>query len=106
MSDMDVTLGEVYRLVQRVLEQTTKTNGRVDRAEDQILKLQGDMDALKALTPEHGRHRPAVSTLHGSDLELNVKKLSAWLAGGAIAAWGAVKLIWLAGDWLQKAGLR
>jgi hypothetical protein len=104
--NMDITLGEVYRLVQRVLEQTTKTNGRLDVAEDEIIALKAEIVALKLRQPQRSGSNPAVTSMEGSDLEMNAKRLSAYIAGGLIASWGAVKLIWMLGDWLQKAGLR
>jgi hypothetical protein len=105
-SNMDITLGEVYRLVQRVLEQTTRTNGRLDVAEDEITALKSEIVSLKMRLPQRSGSNPAVTSMVGGDLELNAKRLSAYIAGGLIASWGAVKLIWFIGDWLQKAGLR
>jgi hypothetical protein len=88
-------------MIQRIdalTEQVKETNGRLRVAESKIAVLED--------RPRASGARPAVSSMSGGDLELNVKKLSAWIAGGLVASWGAVKLIWMIGDWLQKAGLR
>ena len=49
MSDeQQVTLGEVYRLCQRIEGQTSKTNGRVDVLEDKVEALERDKIRFKA----------------------------------------------------------
>jgi hypothetical protein len=90
---------DMSRRIDALTAQVTETNGRLRSAEQKIAVLED--------RPRHfGGSRPAVSSMVGGDLELNIKKLSAWIAGGLVASWGAVKLIWMVGDWLQKAGLR
>jgi hypothetical protein len=89
---------DMSRRIDALTEQVRETNGRLRAAEQKIAVLED--------RPRASGGRPAVSSHVGGDLELNAKKLSAWIAGGLIASWGAVKLIWMVGDWLQKAGLR
>lgn len=48
MSDEHVTLGEVYRLCQRIEGKVDKTNGRVDEAEDRLGTLERDAVRIKA----------------------------------------------------------
>lgn len=49
MSDQqEVTIGEVYRLCQRIESQTTKTNGRVNALEDRVDELERDKIRFKA----------------------------------------------------------
>jgi hypothetical protein len=90
---------DMSRRIDALTEQVKETNGRLRIAESKIA-------VLEDRPRQSGGSRPAVSSMVGGDLELNVKKLSAWIAGGLVASWGAVKLIWMLGDWLQKAGLR
>jgi hypothetical protein len=89
---------DISRRIDELSRQVAITNGRLREAEKEIAVLKD--------RPRPSEARPAVSSSVGGDLDLNVKKLSAWIAGGLVASWGAVKLIWMIGDWLQKAGLR
>lgn len=43
-----VSLGEVYRLCQRIESKVDKTNGRVDRGEDRLDALEKDSVRIKA----------------------------------------------------------
>jgi Tfp pilus assembly protein FimV len=107
---------DMSRRIDALTAEVKETNGRLRTAESEIAVAKSELAAAKseivALKQRQQRQpmpsgpTPAVSSMVGSDLELNVKRLSAWIAGGLIASWGAVKLIWLVGDWLQKAGLR
>jgi hypothetical protein len=89
---------DMSRRIDALTQQVRETNGRLRTAEAEIAVLKD--------RPRASEIRPAVSSAIGGDLDLNIKKLSAWIAGGLVASWGAVKLIWMVGDWLQKAGLR
>jgi hypothetical protein len=89
---------DISRRIDELANQVRETNGRLRMAEAKIAVLED--------RPRASGGRPAVSSMDGSDLQMNVKRLSAYIAGGLVASWGAVKLIWMVGDWLQKAGLR
>jgi hypothetical protein len=88
---------DMSRRIDALTAQVRETNGRLRAAESKIAVLEDRPRLLE---------RPALSSHVGSDLDMSLKKMSAWIAGGLVASWGAVKLIWMIGDWLQKAGLR
>jgi hypothetical protein len=88
---------DMSRRIDALTDQVRETNGRLRAAESKIAVLEDRPSS---------RSRPALSGIVVADPELSVKRLSAWIAGGLVASWGAVKLIWMVGDWLQKAGLR
>jgi hypothetical protein len=88
---------DMSRRIDALTAQVRETNGRLRDAERKVA-------VLESRSPDVVR--PVVSSHVGSDLDMSLKKMSAWIAGGLVASWGAVKLIWMIGDWLQKAGLR
>jgi hypothetical protein len=110
---MEITIGEVYRLVERVLVQTTATNGRLRTAEENIAVLTAEMedanaaiDRLRQRQPMPSGPTPAVSSMSSGDLSLTVKRVGMGLAIAGAAVWGLVEGLWRIGDWLHKVGVR
>jgi hypothetical protein len=111
--DMEITIGEVYRLVERVLVQTTATNGRLRTAEEQIAVLGSEMDEAKAAIsrlrerqPMPSGPTPAVSSMSSGDLAMSAKRVAMGIAVVIAAVWGLVEGLFRLGDWLHKVGVR
>jgi hypothetical protein len=112
-SDMEITIGEVYRLVERVLIQTTATNGRLREAEENIAVLTSELDTakgeiiqLKQRQPMPSGPTPAVSSMSSGDLAMNAKRVAMGIAVVVAAVWGLVEGLFRLGDWLHKVGVR
>jgi hypothetical protein len=114
MSDpMEITIGEVYRLVERVLIQTTATNGRLRTAEENIAVItseletaQSEIAVLKQRQPMPSGPTPAVSSISNGNLALTGKRVGMGLAIAGAAVWGMVEALWRIGDWLHRVGVR
>jgi hypothetical protein len=107
----DPTLGEIYRAVLRVEEQTIRTSGRLSvveqqnaRTDERVQVLERAHENCPIIRPRLASEPVAAAPLIPEGMDLKRFAVMIAVVGGAV--WVGMDMLFKIGDWLRKAGIR